>query len=72
MNDMKRQNDMTLEDQPPRLEDVQYATGEEWRAITNCSKKNEVAGPKEQRCPAVDVSSAVKDNVAREPGMLGP
>ena len=30
---------------PLRLEDVQYATGEEQKAITNSSKKNGVAGP---------------------------
>ena len=29
-----------------RLEDVQYATGEEQRAITNSSRKNEMGGPK--------------------------
>jgi len=33
---------------PPRSEGVQYATGEEWRAITNNSRKNEVAGPKQE------------------------
>ena len=43
---MKRQKDMTLEDEPPRLEGVHYATGEEWRTITNSCRKNEVAGPK--------------------------
>ena len=37
---------MTPEDEPPRLEGVQYATGEERRAITNNSRKNEVAEPK--------------------------
>ena len=31
---------MTLKDEPPRLVDVQYATGEEWR---NSSIKNEEA-----------------------------
>ena len=36
---------MTLEDEPPRPESVQYATGEEQRAITNSSRKNEEAGP---------------------------
>ena len=46
MNSMKRQKDMTLEDEPPRSEDVQYATGEEQRAITNSSRKNEDAEPK--------------------------
>ena len=34
---------MTLEDEPLRSEGVIYATGEEWRAITNGSKKNEDA-----------------------------
>ena len=36
MNSMKRQKDMTPEDEPPMLEDVQYATGEEQR---NSSRK---------------------------------
>ena len=40
---------------PLRLEDVQYATGEKWRAITNSSRKNEVAGPKWKWCAVVDV-----------------
>ena len=40
--------DMTPEDEPPRLEGVQYATGEERRAITNNSRKNEVAGSKQK------------------------
>ena len=44
MNSMKRQNGMSLEDKPPKLEGVWYATGEEWRAITNSSRKNDVAG----------------------------
>ena len=46
MNSMKRQKDMTLEDEAPRLEGVQYATGEEQRAITHSSRKNEADGPK--------------------------
>ena len=41
MDSMKRQKDMTLEDESPRSEGVQYATGGEWRALTNTSKKNE-------------------------------
>ena len=40
MNSMKRQKDMTPEDVLHRLEGVQYATGEEERAIANNSKKN--------------------------------
>ena len=33
MNSMKRQKDMTLEDELPRSEGVQYATVEEQKAI---------------------------------------
>ena len=46
MNSMKRQKDMTPEDEPLRLEGVLYATGEDWRAVTNSSTKNEVTRPK--------------------------
>ena len=49
MNSMKRQKDMTLEDEPLRLEGVQYATRGEWRAITNSSRKKEAAGPKQKQ-----------------------
>ena len=31
-NSITRQKDMTPKDELPRLEGVQYATGEEWRA----------------------------------------
>ena len=44
------------ESQHPRLEGVQYATGEEGRVITNSSRKNQVAGPKGKGCSAVDAS----------------
>ena len=47
---------MMPENELPRLEFVQYVTHEEWRAITNSSKKNEVAGLKQKRCSLVDVS----------------
>ena len=50
MDSMKRQKDMMAEDEPPRLEGVQYATGEELRTITNSSGKNDVAGPKRKQC----------------------
>jgi len=40
--------DTKQEDEVPRLEGVQHATGEEWRAITNCSRKNEVAETKQK------------------------
>ena len=38
MNSMKRQKDMALRDELPRLVGAQYATGEEWR---NNSRKTE-------------------------------
>ena len=39
-----------------RSEGVQYTTGEEQRAITNSSRKNEVTGPKRKWCSAVNMS----------------
>ena len=56
MDSMKRQKDTTPEDEPPSLEGVQYATGEERRAIMNSSKKSDVVGPKWKRHSLVDVS----------------
>ena len=38
MNSMKRQKDMTLKDELPRLVGAQYATGDQWRIN---SRKNE-------------------------------
>ena len=53
MNSMKRQKDMTLEDEPPWSEGVYYATEEEQR---NSSRKKEEAGPTWKQHSAVDVS----------------
>ena len=67
MNSMKRQKDMTPEDEPPRLEGVQYATGEEWRASTNSCRKKGPSGNDAQLglCLVVKVKSdAVKNNIA--------
>ena len=67
MNSMKRQKDMTLKDELPRLVGVQYATGEECR---NNFRKNEEAKPKQKQCPVVDVigdeakCDAVKNKIA--------
>ena len=52
MNSMKRHKDMTLKHEPPRLVDVQYATGDQWK---NNSRKNEEMEPK-QHHPVVDVT----------------
>ena len=46
MNCIKGHKDMTLKKCIPRLEGVQYATGEAWRTITNSSRKNELTQPK--------------------------
>ena len=54
MNSMKRQKDMTLEDELPKLVGVQYATGDQWR---NNSRKNEEMEPKQKQHPVVDVNA---------------
>ena len=50
---MKRQKDMILKDEPPRLVGAQYATGDQWR---NNSRKNEETEPKQKQHPVVDVT----------------
>ena len=50
---MKRQKDMTLKNELPRLVSAQYATGEQW---INNSRKNEEMEPKQKQHPAVDVT----------------
>ena len=50
---MKRQEDMTLKDELPRLVGTQYHTGEEWR---NNSRKNEEMEPKWKQHPVMDVT----------------
>jgi len=50
---MKRQKDMTLKDELPRLGSTQYATGEECR---DSSRKNEQTQPKQKQCSAGDVT----------------
>ena len=42
INGMKRQKDVTLKDELPRLVGAQYATGDQWR---NNSRKNEETEP---------------------------
>ena len=70
MNSVKGQKDMAPEDEPPRSEGVQYATGEEWRATMNSSRKNEKAEPKWKQHSTADVSGreskvrCCKNNIA--------
>ena len=57
MDSMKRQKDITSEEEPSlRLEGIQYATGEEQRAITKSPSKNEAAEPKQKQLSVLDVS----------------
>ena len=56
MDNMERQKDMTPEDELPRSESVQYASGEEQKAITNSSRKNEATAPKQKWHSDADVS----------------
>ena len=53
MNSMKRQKNMTLKDELPRLVGTQYATGEEQR---NGSRRKEEAEPEQKQRPVVDVT----------------
>ena len=39
VDSMERQKDVAMEDELPRSDGVQYATGEEQRAITNNSRR---------------------------------
>ena len=56
MNSVKGQKDMAPEDEPPRSEGVQYATGEEQRTTTNSFRRNEVAGSRQIQRSVVNVS----------------
>ena len=61
MNSMKRQKERTLKDELPRLVGAQYATGDQWR---NNSRKHEEMEPKKKQHPVVEVTDAVKSNIA--------
>ena len=69
MDSLKRQKDTTLEGEPVKFRGVQYTTGEEPRAITNSSRKNEAAGQSRNNtqlwmCVMVKVKSyVVKNNI---------
>ena len=75
---MRKQKDMTPEDEPPRSEGVQYATGESGGQLLIAPKRMKWLGQRSNdaqlwMCLVVKVeSSVVKNNVAWEPGMLGP
>ena len=53
MCSMRRQKDVTLKDELPRLVGGQHAAGEEQK---NSSRRKEEAEPQWKQCPAVDVS----------------
>ena len=75
MNSMKRQNDRTLKDEPPRSVGALYATGDQWR---NNFRKNEGWS---QSINNIHLwmglvtearFNAVKSNIAYKPRTLGP
>ena len=53
MNSMKRQKDMTLKDELPRLVGAHDVTGDEWK---NNSRKNEQMEPKQKQHPVAGVT----------------
>ena len=53
MNSRKRQNDMILKEELPRLVGAQYATGDQWRN-NSTDGKNEGMKPKQKQYPVVD------------------
>ena len=53
MNSMKRQKDMTLKEETPRLVSAQYATGDQWG---NNTRKNDELEPKPKQHSVVDVT----------------
>ena len=53
MNSMKKQKDMTLENELPRLIGAQYVTGDQWRKN---SRKNEEQEWKQKQQPVVDMT----------------
>ena len=68
MNSMKKQKDVTLKNELPRLIGTQYATGEKWR---NNSRKNEETEPQQKKNAQLWLQLvmeveyyAVKNNVA--------
>ena len=69
MNSMKMQRDMTPEDEPPRSEGVQYATGEQGQLVTAPERMKWLGqsrtGTQLWMCLVVKVKSdAVKSNIA--------
>ena len=50
---VRRQKDKILKEELPRSVGAQNATGDQWK---NNSRKNEGMEPKQNQCPAVDVT----------------
>ena len=74
MDNTKKQKDMTLKDELPRLVGPWNATGEEWKLDPEEMKRLSQSGNNAQlwMCLEMKVKSyAVKNNIALEPGMLG-
>ena len=75
---MKMQKDTTLEGEPPRSEDVQYANGEDRGQLQIAPERMKWLGQSRDdahlwMCLGIYVKSdGLKNNITQEPGMLGP
>ena len=70
---MWKKKDMIPEDESSMSAGVQYATGEEKRAITNSSRKNKVARPKWKWHSVVDLTGGEsKVQFCKEDYYIGP
>ena len=70
MDSMKRQKDMLLKDEPPRMGGAQYTTGEKWTVISHPPVRMRQWGQSRSdarvwMCLVVEVkSSAVRNSIA--------
>ena len=72
---MKRQNDRILKGELPRSVGAQYAPGDQWRITPERMKGWSQRKNNTQLWMRLVIearSNAVKNNIAEEPGMVGP
>ena len=75
MNSLKRQKDITLKDEQPRSVGAQYVLEKSGEITPGRTKKQSQSRNNTQLWVYLVVKvkpNAVKNNIAQEPGMLGP
>ena len=75
MNSMKRQKDMTPEDEPPMSEGVQYANGEKQEQLLIAPERMKQLGQSRNdtqfwMCPALKVKSNAVKNLHKDMQMI--